>query len=243
LELRVCHLYSKICNMKLKDFILSCLSKSQCYSCGQEWHFFCLQCSQEIEEYTPYCYVCKKYSENFMIHDSCNKIFPHLKQIIVLTRYRTPIIKKILRLWKYHNKKMVYSSIMHGKSDFFKEYILSQNALIVPVPMHFVRKWKRWYNQAELIASHLSKSIKIPINTHFLIKTKYTKQQSKLSIKERYENLGSSFGLKNHKNISKNTMIYLVDDIVSTWSTLWEISQILTQNWYKNVSAVCLASD
>jgi ComF family protein len=229
--------------MNIKEFILFCFMNTLCCSCQQEWHFFCLQCSQKIEKYKPYCYVCKKYSENFMIHTSCMKIFPNISQIIVLTRYKVPIMKKILRLGKYHNKFVVYNTIIRWNIEFFKEYISKEDSIIIPIPMHFFRKWKRWYNQAEIIAHNLSKHLNIPIRKNFLIKKTYTKQQSRLSYKERYNNLSGSFILKKITSIPKNTHIYLVDDIVSTGSTLLEVSEVLSKNGFKKISAVCLASD
>ncbi len=223
------------------EFLLSLFTEKKCFGCRQPGHFFCPKCNFDLELYKPYCYVCKKYSENFIVHKDCQSHFP-LHQVIVLTRYRNTGIKKLLRHGKFYNKYKWYQDIIPTHKDFFDTFITQNNSLLVPVPMHFLRRWKRWYNQSEKIAQNLSKFCEIPVNNKFLKRIRSTKQQSHLTQSERIHNLDNAFKLW-EQWIDKNTIIYLVDDVVSTGSTIWEIGRYLQKNWYKNIRAVVLASD
>lgn len=223
------------------EFILSLFTEKKCFSCQKLWHFFCPKCNDELQEYNDYCYVCKKYSEDFIVHKDCQKHF-FLEQVIVLTRYRNKWVKKLLRHAKYYNKYKSYIDIIVSHKDFFNSYIIKENAILIPVPMHYFRRWKRWYNQSDIIAQNLWKVCHIPVNSNFLKRVRSTKQQSHLSQSERIHNLDNAFRLWN-QSLDKNTTIYLVDDVVSTGSTLHSVAKYLHKKWHKNVRAVVLASD
>jgi ComF family protein len=229
--------------MDIKKHILSLFENKKCYSCQQDWHFFCKKCADWVDNYTPYCYVCKWSSQWFSVHESCKPSIPYIQNIIVLTHYKFPIIKKLLKLWKYYKKPWVYRDIIEWNAPFFLDEISHENSILVPVPMFFLRRWKRWYNQSEIIAREISKITDISLTTKLLKKFKYSKQQSKLWVWKRSKNLIWTYKCIPQKNISKNIHIYLVDDIVSSSSTLQECAEVLYQSWYKNISAICLASD
>jgi len=227
--------------VNILSYITSLFWEKKCYACGQVWHFFCPECSLKIYTYKPYCYVCKGESNNFIVHKNCTVNFP-LGQVIVLTRYRQNIIKKFLRHGKYYWKYTIYEDIISGHKDFFKTHIIPQNRVLLPVPMHFLRRWKRWYNQSEKIAQVLSYILDIPVNNKIVYKKKYTKNQSHLSKVHRKNNLTHSFRIR--KNVlNKNTTIYLIDDVVSTASTLSEIAQTLKKQGFSDIRAIVLASD
>lgn len=229
--------------MSFFSYIISLFESKKCYSCQQDWHFFCRECCQWWEKYEPYCYVCKRKSKDFKIHKECQSSLPYLEKIIVLTHYRNLVIKKWLRCAKYYKKFWFYSDIISWNQKFFERYLPHENCIFVPVPMHFLRKWKRGYNQSEIIAQNLSKICQIPVEKNFLRKNKYTLQQSKLSKWKRENNLSGSFALRRKAFLDTKMHVILVDDVVSSGSTLLECARILSENGYKNISAVCIASD
>lgn len=227
--------------MKIISYISSLFWENKCFWCQKSGHFFCPECSDNLNVYSPYCYVCKKSSLNFSVHKDCQKHFP-IEQVIVLTRYRNIWVKKLLRHAKYYNKYRWYDEIISQNTDFFKKYMSWKNSIIIPVPMHFLRRWKRWYNQSEKIATILSKTCKIPVENNILKKSKYTWQQSRLNKNDRIKNLTKTFSMRENI-VDKNSTIYLVDDIISTGSTVLEITKLFHENGYKNIKVVCLASD
>ena len=229
--------------MGFKKLFFALFENKHCYACGKPWHFFCWDCSAKLKTYEPYCYACKKKSDNFYIHSKCTSDIPYIKNIIVLTRYRNPTIKKLLKHAKYYKKKHMYHEIISHNKDFFHKYITADYSIFIPIPMHFLRKWRRWYNQSEIIAKELSLICSIPIKNTCLRKIKYTSQQSRLWVIQRQKNLFGAFSFNKNMSLDKNTHIYLVDDVISSASTLSECAKLLHQNGYENISAVCLASD
>ena len=91
--------------------------------------------------------------------------------------------------------------------------------VIIPVPLHWRRRWTRGYNQAEIIASGLSAALETPVRTDILKRHKYTKTQIRLNIKEKAGNVDGAFSVTAgpHEGIRH---ILLVDDVFTTGSTL-----------------------
>lgn len=100
--------------------------------------------------------------------------------------------------------------------------------LIVPVPIHFFRRIVRGYNQTEAIAEGLSNVWNIPVETGCLKKKRYTTSQVKHSPEERFVAMNDTFELKNgDRLIGKHVL--LVDDVLTTGSTLEACSDVLTK--------------
>jgi ComF family protein len=98
---------------------------------------------------------------------------------------------------------------------------------LIAVPMHISRLRERGYNHSALIAQHLSKTLKIPLLTGNIGKSRATPPQARQDLKQRKKNLAGSFKIK--KNIyAKNVAI--IDDVVTTGSTAEEIAKILKIN-------------
>lgn len=89
---------------------------------------------------------------------------------------------------------------------------------IMPVPMHFMKKARRGYNQAEEIANGLSEGTGIPMTTD-LRAVRGHKTQTALSGQDRLSNISGLFRL-NHTEVYENRHILLVDDICTTGATL-----------------------
>ena len=227
--------------MKIFFSILELFSEKKCFSCSQVGHFFCQKCFDRLDIYEPYCYLCKKPSSNFALHTDCYRHFP-LEQVIVLTHYRNPWVKRLLRHAKYYGKHQAYSDIIYKWQELFEKNISDKNALLVPVPIPLFRRWKRGYNQTDIIAKYLSKILDIPVDNNLLKRKMYSKQQSHLSQSERKKNIKNTFFVQNN-SLRKDITLYLVDDIISTGATLLEIAHTLRQDGFTDIRAMVLASD
>jgi len=98
--------------------------------------------------------------------------------------------------------------------------------LILPVPIHHLKKAERGFNQSDFIAKGLSKSLGIPYSTKLIKRTRYTESQTGLHINERAENVADAFKIKNDKKvIGKNFL--LVDDVITTGATTLECGKVL----------------
>ena len=79
---------------------------------------------------------------------------------------------------------------------------------------------------------------------NIVLKNRQTRQQSKLSRQDRLTNLENSFKINQNKlDIIDKKVVILIDDVISTWTTVNEISKILKDNWAVKVIVVCFASD
>ena len=232
--------------MSLIKFIKDTLCPKRCYSCNIEWCFLCSKCFLELDNYLSLCYACKMPNDNFNIHNDCNWIH-NFDKTIILTHYKNKVIKKMVIASKYFHRKDVLEDFWDYLSKLFTKHenIANRNDfLIIPVPMYFWRKMQRWYNHSEKLANKIANNLKIKVDIKIIKRVKNTRQQSLLSKEERLVNLRNAFKInKKHKDIVDKKNIILVDDIISTWTTLDEISKVLKKNWAKRVIWLCVASD
>jgi len=100
--------------------------------------------------------------------------------------------------------------------------------VIIPVPLHKKKEKKRGFNQSEYFAKGLSISMKNEVNTKTLFREKMSETQTKKSRFKRWENVNNIFLLKNPKNI-EGKHILLVDDVITTGSTIEACAEVLLQ--------------
>lgn len=90
--------------------------------------------------------------------------------------------------------------------------------IIIPVPLHWSRKWKRGYNQAEAIAEGIAATTGAEICTSLLYRKKHTKTQTRLSVNMKSLNVRDAFKAK--RQLDGRHHILLVDDVFTTGATL-----------------------
>lgn len=108
--------------------------------------------------------------------------------------------------------------------------------LIVPVPIHHLKKAERGFNQSDYIVKGLSRSLNIPYSTKLLKRTKHTESQTHLDINQRAINVSNAFKVKNPKLI-KGKSFLLVDDVITTGATTQECGRALVNGGAKTVYA------
>jgi ComF family protein len=114
----------------------------------------------------------------------------------------------------------------------------SSIAAIVPVPLHRKRQWNRTFNQAELLAHGIARLWGVPV-WKALQKTKVTLPQSSLAGTVRRLNLQNTFRFVSRRRTFKSVL--LVDDVITTGSTLRECARVLKRNGVRRVYAVTIA--
>jgi competence protein ComFC len=114
--------------------------------------------------------------------------------------------------------------------------------LIVPVPIHGIKRRLRGYNQSELLATALSRLISRPVSAKCVRRRQYTSAQVELSRSERWTNVRNAFEVVAPEEISGRNLL-LVDDVATTCSTVHECSLALLKAGAGKVSVLCLAFD
>jgi len=91
--------------------------------------------------------------------------------------------------------------------------------VIIPVPLHPFKRWKRGYNQAEIIALAIGNVIRKPVDCSSLVRRRYTVSQTRKSASQREKNVAGAFRIKSH-SLLRERHILLVDDVLTTGATL-----------------------
>ncbi len=129
-------------------------------------------------------------------------------------------VQHLIHQLKYKNRKDV--GLYIGKA-YGLELLTSVNFkdidAIIPVPLHSSKLKKRGFNQSEIFATGLSKSMKKPIDISTLIRQKASETQTRKSRFNRWENVKEIFSL-NDANIYTNKHVLLVDDVITTGATI-----------------------
>ncbi len=97
--------------------------------------------------------------------------------------------------------------------------------IVIPVPLHKKRLWKRGYNQAEVIAGDLAVEIGAEMRTDILVRTRQTQTQTKLGTEQKRRNVDGAFAVTDEAAAEFNgggkaVHLLLVDDVFTTGSTL-----------------------
>lgn len=138
-------------------------------------------------------------------------------------------VQNFIHLLKYKNRPDIGVYIGKRYGGLIKtQKIFASVDLIIPVPLHPTKQKLRGYNQAEVFADGLSQSMKIPVDIKSFIRSEATETQTRKSKLERWENVKNKFIVTNQENI-EDKHILLVDDVITTGSTLEACASVLLQ--------------
>ncbi len=232
--------------MTIFKLLLDVIAPKKCYSCNKEWHFFCPQCQKSEYKFDSVCYVCKWNTLNYKVHDLCKKDI-YYDKIIILNHYKQKYTKKLIRDSKFYNKTSIYddfTEFLYEKFLLNEKIIYKSDYIVTWVPSHFIKKIKRWYNWSQILAKNFSKISWIKYIPNILKKIKNTSQQSDLNRKQRLINLKWAYVFNNKfKSIIKWKNIIIIDDVISTWATINELSFLLKENQSNKIIWLIIASD
>ena len=105
---------------------------------------------------------------------------------------------------------------------------------IIPIPLHWFRRWKRGYNQAEIIAEAMSDVLGVPIYTDILKRRKHTKTQTLLDVRAKADNVRGAF-VAHPVGGCKIGHILLVDDVFTTGATVGACFEALRETFPADV--------
>jgi ComF family protein len=121
------------------------------------------------------------------------------------------------------------------------EEILTRDAVLVPVPLHGARKRERGYNQSENLARVVARLRGLPVVTGALARKRNTRAQATLARTDRVTNVLGCFQVRRLSDLEGRPVV-LVDDVVTTGSTLAECARALREDGVEDLRACAVAS-
>ena len=155
-------------------------------------------------------------------------------------------IKILIRNFKFNRRKNAAIPSAKLLYDYFKKVceqnnlnLNPQNAVITCVPSHPLRVLKRGYCHTELISREFAKLSGIDTDFKIIKKVKNTLPQYKVRANQKAKNVRGAF--KICPNHAQGKTLILIDDIVTTTATLFEIISNLQKNSYNDIICFTLA--
>lgn len=134
----------------------------------------------------------------------------------------------LLRRGKFNDRPEIIEEMAARYAGWIKSAgLLNGVDAIVPVPMHWWKRLRRGYNQAELIAAQISRHTGIPL-VKALRAARPHSVQSRKTGSERAANVAGLFALSRRHTLPSGSRIAVVDDILTTGSTLSEAMNALS---------------
>lgn len=196
----------------------------------------CPACRAELPWLGPHCERCALPLASGSLCGHCLRSPPLFDHCVAVWEYGYPIDRLIGR-FKYQRQQL--------EGHLLARLALDRLAaepppdVLVPVPMHWRRRLRRGFNQADTIARHWATALDIPIFSG-LYRRHYQAPQQGLSARQRQRNLRSAFAIRRDASIA-NKHIAIIDDVVTTAATANSVAAILRTAGAGRISVWCLA--
>jgi ComF family protein len=210
-----------------------------CAGCGNDLisqeQLLCLLCIEHLSFTGFESYADNPVEKNFWGRASINNAM----SLLYFTK--DSILQNILHQFKYKGKKEIgyYFGRMMGnalhKSERFKDI-----DAIIALPLFASKEKRRGYNQSAIICDGIAEILQAPVLKNAVIRTTATETQTHKSRIERWQNINGKFEVSNLYSLH-NKHILLVDDVVTTGSTLEACATELLKAENAKVSIATLA--
>ena len=250
------HLISTLYNQ-----VLDIVFPPRCAGCGT-WSqdLFCSSCWIQLKPIKPpFCFICGhpfdplSYSaaECADCRGQRSHTAPSFRALRSAYTFEGPVREAIHR-FKYQDKIALAAPLARLLYDLLCQQPSSLPAipcdrlkLLIPVPLHPWRRYRRGYNQSALLARELSRHLPVPVS-EVLRRVRHTVPQVELSAQERTANVAGAFAvdasaLKQVQSRIAAGPVLLIDDVCTTGATLRECVATLKQSGVNDIYALTLA--
>ncbi|MCX6744331.1 MAG: ComF family protein [Candidatus Parcubacteria bacterium] len=169
-----------------------------------------------------------------------------MQAIWVAADYNDKILQDLIHALKYKyiegiSEDLAILAVKYLQhSDILSRFEINEtNTMIIPVPLHHKRFLTRGFNQSELIADQIGRLLNLH-KVNLLKRIKNTETQINLKRVERQNNVKEAFSLNNSSpDLTKK--VILIDDVVTTGSTLKECAKVLASAGFKEIYGLVIA--
>ncbi len=226
---------------RVKQYISDVLFPVFCLGCQREAEWVCRDCLLPIPPLLQTsCFSC----DTPLRDNACCDVCRQERRVDVywsLYSHQTSIISDLVEQLKYHGA----SDVVRAVSSLCEQNIYVQSLIgsvdgIVPVPLHPARFRERGFNQSQYIAESIGSVLHVPVLSSTLVRSRQTKQQARLSLEERKENVVDAFVCATSEGMV-GKRILLVDDVLTTGSTVDACARVLMGAGAQSVRVLTLA--
>jgi len=225
---------------QLTNSLLNVVLPPVCAGCGRVGELFCDDCRAAIRWIeAPVCLNCgRPISQRREQCRTCQALPTGLEQIRAATLHVDPV-RTVLHKLKYEGFFGLAPTLGQLMVEAWTTWVQDVD-LVIPVPLHQRRRWDRGYNQSELLAKTLTRAINMPSIPGALSRHRYTRPQIGLTVQERRDNVSGAFEAE--AQLVRGKRVMLVDDVLTTGSTLSAAAAALYNAGASAVTAYCLTA-
>lgn len=207
--------------------ILAFVYPNICVSCeterGLDNQVFCLNCQAKILETDHF-----ENPQNELLFRLSGRV--EVQHGAALYGFiKQGVIQKAIHQLKYRGRYDIAQKFGERLAEkMIDSQLMIEPDIIIPIPIHKSRRKKRGYNQSEEFAIGITKVLPAQIETACLIKNKQRVSQTSKGREDRFENVLSSFELKDRHKI-EGKCVLLVDDVMTTGATIEAAIKLLKE--------------
>lgn len=228
--------------LNIQNKLSQLLNPALCLTCGitvRSDEFICPHCLISLHLVPNPCSLCGLTNQapsqsETSICPACRHNPPRWQRMIAPLIYQGNT-RKLIHEFKFSEQIHHANALL---THLYRCYSSHPVEALIPVPLHKTRLLERGFNQAEEIAKILSQKLNIPVDRNSLHRIKETESQSGLSFNKRQKNILKAFEFKAGKQYHS---IALVDDIITSGSTMSEICKVLKNSGIRHIQVWSLA--
>lgn len=211
-------------------------TNQRCQLCHQplstQEQVWCQHCIEHFPQ-PPYCRRCGATTLTDVEQcGACLSSPPPWQRLIRLGEYQAPL-RQCVQRYKFSGKFW----LAHPLGKHLAAKIDNPAPVLLPVPLHPLRRWQRGFNQSTALAWSIAACTDSQVVPHGFRRIRHTPVQKQLSRHQRQQNLRGAFELT-LKNLPCH--IAIVDDVVTTGSTVAELTKILKTNGVQTIDIYCI---
>ena len=230
------HPTKKICPGGLFTRVLDTMLPPRCVLCGDSSgsNSICDACKDDLPLTGPHCRTCglPLAVPEDKTCGRCIQKLPLFTRTVSPVQYRFPV-DRLIQAFKFKRQAVAGRVLSHLLCEYIIQHDIPRPDVLIPVPLHPWRMFRRGYNQAYELAAFTGRVLDIPLLAASLRRGRNTAAQSGLSRKQRRKNVRGAFywqGL-----ITSAPHVAIIDDVMTTGTTLTECARIVKKAGAKRV--------